>query len=362
MNFGSLLPGGFGAFFLQRSNTIVFTTIRTGESDNPNFGEFTPLQDTSYTDVLGSYDNTPLGTPVFFKFYEIRDTGGNTGRFSGRFCFSVEQSDCAAVTVNTPQTFALLLLGFLMLGASRKKPGTDHVFFLKRGLSPVLPGRSSLLKRFLAVALLLTLSSNSLAMPVFSDDGRHLTNVNVNGQLYDFTFEDGVLGDFYAFEQVSAPGWFELTVAVGQGLIDALNSLDRALTGVDIFGCSAHAGRLFIPADSCLMLLPQETAAPGETLFFASMLPAYQGSNAFASFFSVPFSAGVRASLDTSEDSVTGRGYTIVTFKPAATVPVPSTLLLVAFSLMLLGKTGDRPRFFFKKTWSVPGFSASPPT
>jgi hypothetical protein len=69
-----------------------------GSPDDPRAG--LTIAGAQTASSVSGMTNALAGTPVptfYFRFYELRDTGGTSGTFSGAFCFSRDPADCIAV-------------------------------------------------------------------------------------------------------------------------------------------------------------------------------------------------------------------------------------------------------------------------
>jgi hypothetical protein len=78
----------------------------------------------TFAELGGSFwrydDESGLTQTRYFRFFDLHDTGGPTGTFSGSFCFSTNDQTCAApVRAEAPEpgTLALLAFGLATVGA-----------------------------------------------------------------------------------------------------------------------------------------------------------------------------------------------------------------------------------------------------
>jgi hypothetical protein len=65
-----------------------------------------------------------LGTTIFYRFWNVQDTGGDDGIFSGNFCFGLAANTCfepPPQDVPEPATFALVGLGATALFMGRRR-------------------------------------------------------------------------------------------------------------------------------------------------------------------------------------------------------------------------------------------------
>jgi len=182
----------------------------------------------------------------------------------------------------------------------------------------------------LALIFSLLLPVKAFTLPMLSDDGSLLTGVLVNGQLYDVTFGDAVLGDIYPASVVSQPGWFDLANAVKQGIVDALNALPALPALGDINGCDydpPYSGITF-----CLILIPDQVSS--------AVPPRFRDTNAAALSLSHAYRDPISNTIDVLASYDTGDfgPLTFAQFRPAVSaVPTPGSLALTLMALTVMG-------------------------
>jgi hypothetical protein len=190
----------------------------------------------------------------------------------------------------------------------------------------------------LALAWSCLIPLKAFTYPMLSDDGSLLTGVLVNGQLYDVTFGDAVLGDIFSSPPVGTQAWWDLANAVKQGIVEALNALPVLPLPADIMGCTgAPPIAPFDPAPNCVILIPDQISfinGADNTGFgdHLGVLVSAAGTGAFRSIVSSGF--WVPAAFDTSPWGQ----LTFAQFQPAAVeVPAPGSLYLMALALLAMG-------------------------
>lgn len=210
---------------------------------------------------------------------------------------------------------------------------------------------------FFMLGLLLACSMlplRAMAMPMLSSDGSLLTGVVVGDKVYEVTFGDGVIGDFYPLSVVEQPGWFDLVDGIKDGIVEAFTALGVTVD-TNIRGCDD--GTLF-GTRACIPLIPDTV-----TIRDTSGLPVLIDSNSVlvgtvlgnggpttASRLRLSAASPWLLTDDTAVDGPTqgrAKSVTLARFRLTSnSVPVPGSLGLLALSLLLLqrriyGKRGQ---------------------
>jgi hypothetical protein len=124
---GASIPTLFaGRFFVGGLWQLEFFTPNNGTPDDPDVKAFTTGSPSTVDTVIGSYNNTGGGGTVYFHLFDMADTGGIQGTWSGSFCFSLTEDTCSPTSVPVPSTLALLSLGLLgVVYRRRQQLATD---------------------------------------------------------------------------------------------------------------------------------------------------------------------------------------------------------------------------------------------
>ncbi len=158
--------------------------------------------------------------------------------------------------------------------------------------------------------LLLLHCGGAWANPTLSANGKRLTDVDVDGVLYDVSFSDGVVGDLYPLELFGGD-YRDLAVEVGYAVIAALNDLD--VRPSEIHGCEDPA--------NCTLFIPNQTSTGSAGRRFVSPRWGYWDS-----------SWGLDETMDTvlsdlpdlaDEPSITGIRFTL-----SDPPPIPDTVIV----------------------------------
>lgn len=188
---------------------------------------------------------------------------------------------------------------------------------------------------FLLLVSLVGMSLPAAALPMLNSDSSLLSGVEVDGLVYDVTFGDGRIRDFYPESAVLAPGWSDFAIKTIDAIVVALNSLGLPTKGADIPGCSPHAGipALGIGQDDCFLYIP--------TYFFTGdndyavgdvVLATVAGAGKYSAQFYGR--ADLYADTGTGGFSVSPEWVTLARISVAnSTVPNPATWLLVLVAL-----------------------------
>lgn len=155
------------------------------------------------------------------------------------------------------------------------------------------------------------------AIPMLSDDGSMLTRLDVDGVLYDVSFQDGVLNEVFDPGVVASTEWGEFVPKLVSALNSAFAELNLGGSGLLLQGCTSLA--------LCIAYIPDLV---GTDDFTATSLASYHPE--FSPADPIP---GVPLASDF--DTGVSPGMTLVTFQRSATaVPVPSSLYIVLVGLM----------------------------
>ena len=198
----------------------------------------------------------------------------------------------------------------------------------------------------LLLVSLLGVSLPAAALPILTPDRTLLSGVEVDGVLYDVTFGDGRVRDFYPESAVLAPGWSDFAIKMIDAIVVSLDSLGLPSKGSDIPGCSPHEGlsTFGIGQDDCFIYIP--------TYFFTGDNDYAVGDVVLATVGGArKYSAQIYGGADLYADTGTG-GFTLppewVTLArisvATSTVPNPATwlLLLVALAGLQMNRKSAR--------------------
>lgn len=188
-------------------------------------------------------------------------------------------------------------------------------------------------RKLVTAAALFGAATSALSMPMLSEDGSLLTGVVADGQIYDVTFGDGILGDIYTTSMVEQEGWFDLANAVKQGIADAFNMLSDQALPADISGCDGSEFSPFLAG--CLMIIPDVLLlSRDEQRFVDSNGVALTTAGAIR--FPSSGIVSVGSDFDTAVDFEPGQ-LTIAQFRLATrNVPAPGSLGLLMSALVMV--------------------------
>lgn len=106
---------------------------------------------------------------------------------------------------------------------------------------------NNLIKQVLLLLSITGVFSPALADSSLSADGAILSNVEVEGILYDVHFGDGVINQAYPLEDITRPAWSDFAASAANAVLDVLGRQFRFLEPADINGCTVSSCELFIP-------------------------------------------------------------------------------------------------------------------
>ncbi len=162
------------------------------------------------------------------------------------------------------------------------------------------------------------------ATPILSSDGSKITNLDVEGALYDVTFQDGVYGDIFAGIDFSAPGYTTLVGNISSGIASFLTTVSTLPE--DIAGCGSLSNSIY-----CLIFLPSRTFTNSIGIVYQAD-PDIRGYSDGAWVYPSP-----SAAFNQLADSTVQETITLATFEKAQQeVPAPGTLFLLGLGLAYL--------------------------
>ncbi|CAA0114183.1 Uncharacterised protein [Halioglobus japonicus] len=189
-------------------------------------------------------------------------------------------------------------------------------------------------KWIFTLALFVLITSQGLtavAAPILSADGSTLSNLDVNGTLYDVSFGDGVISDLFPASEVSSPGWYSLAGDVTAAIYEALFNITPLIDHTALLGCEDGPGIPgYVGPEVCIVLTPDKLVHWGQwgadNLAVVNQLGVFIG----------PPPAGI-TSLSGDADTGALHFLTLATFTQAqASVPSPGSTVLVLIGLLLV--------------------------
>lgn len=103
-----------GLFASRNTNVVRFQTSSSGSPDPLNLQTGVASFQQTFPSMSGVFTNTIGGVPTYFLLYDLVDTGGDTGTWSGKFQFKKAVPDAGS-------TLGLFGLAVLGLAAVRRR-------------------------------------------------------------------------------------------------------------------------------------------------------------------------------------------------------------------------------------------------
>lgn len=188
---------------------------------------------------------------------------------------------------------------------------------------------------FSLVISVLCIATPASAMPILSSDNSLLSGVEVDGVVYDITFGDGKVRDFYPVEDVRAAGWSDFSISMIDAIINALNLVGGPLNGSDIPGCTPHTGspEIGVGVNECFLYMPTYYFVGDRSYQVGDVILAGSGG-------ARKYSAQIYGRADLYADTA-NRGFSVSTDLislvqinvASATVPNPATWLLLLVAM-----------------------------
>jgi hypothetical protein len=116
MAFAPLFPTGGGFLSAERQFQRVtrYAAVFTAPATSPDLASLNVIlspEAQQFADASGVFNNNPSQTPVYWRYFALRDSGDGGGEFTGKFCFSTDEANCAASAVPEPLSAWLVLAG-----------------------------------------------------------------------------------------------------------------------------------------------------------------------------------------------------------------------------------------------------------